>query len=115
LLLNVSPAGTRLRPLKVGPWSPGVCGSVRDRLGVVDEGLEVVQSAAQVDERRVGQAHEPGQALQTLAERGALGGERPGGRGQVLDQRAQIRALGGRVGDEVAGLDQEVALLCPDP
>jgi hypothetical protein len=82
-----------------------------DRLGVVDEGLEVVQGAAQVDERRVRQPHEPGQALQTLAERGALGGERLGGRRQVLDERAQIRALRGGVGDEVAGLDEEVGEL----
>ena len=40
LRLNVSPAGTRARPLNVGPWSPGVCASVpRLRPG----GIEVVE------------------------------------------------------------------------
>ena len=73
----------------------------------VDERIEVVEGGAQVDEGRVGPAHERRQALDRLGERGLLVAERARGRVEVPDQPGEVVAPVGEGRDELGGVDEE--------
>ena len=83
----------------------------RDRPGRVDQRSQVVERAAQVDERRVGEPHEPRQPPDRLSERVSLRGQRLGRLRQVADQPAQVGAALRHRGHEAARLDDEVGEL----
>ncbi len=80
---------------------------VHDGLGVVDERVEVVQRGAQVDERRVGLAHDVRQQADRLPERLAVGGQRGGRRREVAGQVGEHVVARRDVGHEARRLHDE--------
>ena len=80
----------------------------RDRLGRVDELVEVVQRGAQVDERRVGLAQRPRQRGQRLVQRRALGRDRRRGRIGVAHQAGEVVATRRQRGRRARRVDDEV-------
>ena len=66
------------------------------RLGVLDQRVEVVERGAQVEEGRVGAAHERRQLLDRVGQRGLLGADRGRRGGEVVDQARRGRRGGRR-------------------
>ena len=79
----------------------------RDGLARLDQRVHVVEREAQVDERRVGLAHEVRQPRNRVGQRMLLGAERVRRGTQVADQRRQVVAALGERADERRRIDQE--------